>query len=145
VRTNQLEVEVESTEKAFVEGKLKEYLSIPKNQPDQDTDKDDKSPGNRFSKEGSLNSFVKKINPVSKSETAAAIAYFLENHSQTVLLEWRPNDLADKFPDVRKSKPKNMTDTIRKSDLFMNGKTKGSYQLSEDGVEWVEGRLKGQN
>ncbi len=49
--------------------------------------------------------------------------------------------MADKFSDVRKLKPANMTDLLVKSNLFMEGREKGCYRLSETGVEWVEENL----
>jgi len=39
---------------------------------------------------------------------------------------------------VRKPKPANMTDLLVKSNFFMGGREKGSYRLSEIGVNWVE-------
>jgi hypothetical protein len=87
----------------------------------------------------SIGEFVKKIAPVKKNEVAAAIAYFLEYEEKCQ--EWKPDEVAGRFTEVRKEKPSNMADLLNKSDFFMRGQENGHYRLSETGVQWVEDRI----
>jgi hypothetical protein len=138
VKRPDIEVEVESTDRDYVQAKLDDYLT-PRSATETATT------GVRTETHThrpiSLREFVKQANPTKKNEVAAAIAYFLEYHADQTLEEWRPDDVADKFADVRKPKPANMTDLLVKSNFFMEGREKGFYRLSEAGVQWVEDRL----
>jgi hypothetical protein len=134
-----LEVEVESTDREYVDAKLEHYLNF------QPSTKSAVAGGNiepqqsRSSRRpSSIGEFVKRINPIKKNEVAASIAYFVEYHADPIVEEWKPDQIADRFPDVRKPKPANMTDLLVKSNFFMSGREKGSYRLSETGVNWVE-------
>jgi hypothetical protein len=145
VKYPDLEVEVESSDREYVEAKLDQYLNI---QPSRGSS----APGNRTEpspdrsrRQVSITEFVKRVNPDKKNEVAATIAYYLEYHAEVIAEEWKPDHVADKFPDLRKPKPANMTDLLQKSTFFMSGREKGTYRLSEDGVNWVEGRLGDEN
>lgn len=144
VKRPHLEVEVESTDRAYVDAKMEEYL----NGQSWSTATDSSANGPTAPRQDgprrrplSIGEFVKQINPDKKNEVAATIAYFLEYHADPIIEEWKPDQVADKFADVRKAKPANMTDLLQKSNFFMGGREKGSYRLSETGVAWVEDQV----
>jgi hypothetical protein len=138
VKRADIEVEVESTDREYVEAKLDQYLtSRSAGEPATKGVRTETSTLRPMS----LREFVKRVSPDKKNEVAAVIAYFLEYNSDATLEEWKPDDVAYKFADLRKPKPANMTDLLVKSNYFMEGRTKGFYRLSETGVQWVEDRL----
>jgi len=140
VKRGDLEVEVESTDKDFVETKIEQYLGKTVAANTQHQDQQPPPPAQQNRRPLSISEFIKKVVPDKKNEIAATLAYFLEYYEDTS--EWKPEAISDKFTDVRKSKPANMTDLLKKSDFFMKGHEAGFYQLSETGVQWAEGRLK---
>lgn len=141
VRRADVEVEVESTDREYVQAKLDQYLTPRTAVETAKLALRSETIDTNVRPPTSLREFVKQVDPHKNNEVAAAIAYFLEYHAQPTLEEWRPDDVADKFADVRKPKPANMTDLLVKSNLFMKGRQKGLYRLSETGVQWVEERL----
>jgi hypothetical protein len=143
VKRGDLEVEVESSDRDYVETKLEHYLSAQRSPGSPPADS---PPGSSADFRGArspltVREFVKQVNPEKKNEVAATIAYFLEYHASPTVEEWRLEDVGDKFADARKPKPANMRDLLVKSDYFMDGREKSTYRLSEAGVKWVEGRL----
>jgi hypothetical protein len=138
VKRPDLEVEVESTDSEYVNTKLDQYLNTRR---PQDSPPANAAAVERPRRPTSISEFVKQVNPEKKNEVAATIAYFLEFHADPTADEWKPEVVADKFPDVRKSKPANMTDLLTKSSFFMGGREKGSYRLSQTGVNWVDAKL----
>ena len=138
VKRPDLEVEVESTDRNYVEAKLDQYLNA--RVPLKPSAADERA-GVHRRRSVSISEFVKQVNPSKKNEVAATIAYFLEYHADPIAEEWRPDQIADRFPDVRKPKPANTTDLLVKSNFFMSGREKGSYRLSEAGVNWVEAQV----
>ncbi len=141
VKYPDLEVEVESSDREYVEAKLDQYLNIQVVRGSSSTSRPTEPGPARSRRQVSMSEFVKRVNPHKKNEVAAVIAYYLEYHAESIAEEWKPDQVADKFPDIRKAKPANMTDLLQKSTFFMSGREKGTYRLSEDGVNWVEGRL----
>jgi hypothetical protein len=142
VKRPDLEVEVESTDRSYVEAKLDHYLNIGvSTEPPSAGGGAEPHPDSSRRRPISIGEFVKQVNPDKKNEVAAAIAYFLEYHADPIAEGWKPDQIADRFPDVRKPKPANMTDLLVKSNFFMDGREKGSYRLSEAGVNWVEAQF----
>lgn len=140
VRRGDLEVEVESSDREYVETKLEQYLNTETPVNGATADLASEAPALRSWRPLSVREFVKQVNPEKKNEVAATIAYFLEYHAAPVVEEWKPDEIGDKFADARKPKPANMRDLLAKSDFFMEGREKGTYRLSETGVNWVEGQ-----
>jgi hypothetical protein len=138
VKRPDLEVEVESTDRRYVDEKLEKYLKIQVPTESAAIAGDDEFRQGRSHRPTSISEFVRQISPNKKNEVAATIAYFLEYHADPITGEWKPDQIADRFPDVRKPKPANMTDLLVKSNFFMGGRERGSYRLSETGVNWVE-------
>lgn len=141
VKRGDLEVEVESSDRDYVEAKLEHYLNAQRSSEPPAAESGVDVRGARSRRPVSVREFVKQINPEKKNEVAAAIAYFLEYHAAPAVEEWRSDEIADKFADARKPKPANIRDLLIKSDYFMEGREKGTYRLSETGVNWVEGQL----
>ena len=139
VRRPDLEVEVESTDREYVDAKMDQYLNIgASTEPVAAGGRAESHQDRSRRRPISIGEFVRQVNPDKKSEVAAAIAYFLEYHADPIAEEWKPDQIANRFPDVRKPKPANMTDLLVKSNFFMGGRERGSYRLSESGVNWVE-------
>ena len=138
IKRGDAEVEVESTDKDYVEAKIQEYLAAG-SQLDGVAPAFPVSHPPRAKRPLSVGEFVKQIGPDKKNEIAATLAYFLEYHAGSE--EWRPDEVGTKFTDARKPKPANMADLLAKSNFFMKGRQAGFYKLSETGVKWVEGRI----
>jgi hypothetical protein len=144
IKRGDLEVEVESSDRDYVEAKLEHYLNAQRSSGPSAADSASGSGADVSSARSRpliVREFVKQVNPEKKNEVAATIAYFLEYHAEQPVEEWRLEDVGDKFADARKSRPANMRDLLVKSDYFMEGREKGTYRLSETGVNWVEGQL----
>jgi hypothetical protein len=141
VKRGDLEVEVESSDRDYVETKLNQYLDAERSPEPPTAEPGPNIRGERSRRPVSVREFVKQVDPEKKNEVAATVAYFLEYHAAPLVEEWKPDDIGDKFADARKPKPANMRDLLIKSDYFMEGREKGMYRLSETGVNWVEGRL----
>jgi hypothetical protein len=140
VRRGDVEVEVESTNEDYVSAKLNFYLSDSNAKP-QTSRLGSSQPGAESQRPLSMGEFIRQISPEKKNEIAATLAYFLEFHAEPVREEWKPDEVATKFTDVRKPRPANITDLLKKSEFFMVGKEKGSYRLSGTGVKWVEDQM----
>ena len=142
IRRGDIEVEVESSDREYVEAKLEHYLNTerPSERTVEESASTDGSAA-RSRRPVSVREFVKQVNPEKKNEVAAAIAYFLEYHAAPPFEDWKPDEIGDKFADARKPKPANIRDLVVKSDYFMEGREKGTHRLSETGVNWVEGQL----
>jgi len=140
VKRPDLEVEVESTDRDYVDAKLDQYLNAraPTESAAMTGDRPDSPSGRRPRSPISIGEFIRQINPDKKNEVAETIAYFLEYYADPIAGEWKPAEIADRFPDVRKPKPANMSDLLAKSNFFVSGREKGLYRLSETGVKWVE-------
>jgi hypothetical protein len=141
VKRGDLEVEVESSDRDYVEAKVDQYLNAEPSPEAPTAESRIQDPNARSRRPVSIQEFVKQVNPQKKNEIAATIAYFLEYHAAPPIEEWRSDEIGDRFADARKPKPANMRDLLVKSDYFMEGREKGTYRLSEKGVNWVEGRL----
>ena len=141
VKRGDLEVEVESSDRDYVEAKVDQYLNAQLSSESTTAESGVQATAARSRRPVSVQEFVKRINPEKKNEIAAAIAYFLEYHAAPPVEEWKSEEIGDRFADARKEKPANMRDLLVKSDYFMEGRERGTYRLSETGVNWVEGRL----
>jgi len=145
VRRGDVEVEVESSDKEYVESKVDQYLASSGAASPTPIAADGTTrhriPTSTAAERRplSIGEFVKQVAPDKKNEIAATVAYFLEFFSNQD--EWKPDDVAGKFTDARKPKPANMTDLLAKSNFFMKGRESGFYRLSETGVQWIEGRV----
>src|ERR1700722_6501864 len=138
IKRGDTEVEVESTDKSYVEAKIKEYF-VARNDTNGAAPALLAPQNVRPKRPVSVGEFVKQVGPDKKNEIAATLAYFLEYYGGSE--EWKPDDVGAKFTDARKPKPANMTDLLAKSNFFMKGRQAGFYKLSETGVQWVEGRI----
>jgi hypothetical protein len=140
IKRADIEVEVESSNKDYVDAKIDQYLNSARLDGMATTKAVAESGGRIAHRPNSVGEFIKKVNAVKKNEVAAALAHFLEYEEHQE--EWRPDSVGSKFADIRKVKPANMADLLNKSAFFMKGREAGFYRLSETGVQWVEERLK---
>ena len=126
VKRGDLEVEVESSDRDYVEAKLEQYLNAepsPGKRRQQSLGIQD--PNARSRRPVSIQEFVKQVNPQKKNEIAATIAYFLEYHAAPPIEEWRSDEIGDRFADARNPKFRNdhkETFWLRATTLWKVGK-----------------------
>jgi len=142
VRRGDVEVEVESNDKNFVERHLEQQmaaaLAVAK-APSHATTESEPPCGTR--RPLSLREFYKQVSPKQMQQRAATIAYYVEHMSTEKVEEWKPTDIETKWADTgEKKRPGNLAGTIRQSTFFSRIRP-GQYRLSNTGLEWVEGEL----
>jgi hypothetical protein len=137
IRRADYEVEVESSDKRYVDEKLREHLGsatptvLATNAP----------PVNEGPRPTSLKEFAARVRPDKKVEIAASVAYYLEHLIEVPVTHWKPEDVASRFTEIRKERPKNMPNLLKSSLYFMQADEKGCYKLTDTGILWVRGRL----
>jgi hypothetical protein len=136
IRMADYEVEVESTDRKYVDEKVKEHLRA--NPPTAPAIRPLAASG--ASRPTSLKEFTARVRPDKKVEIAATIAFYLEYLTEVLVAHWKPEEVASRFTEIRKERPKNMTDLLKSSLYFMPADERGCYKLSETGVEWVRER-----
>jgi hypothetical protein len=142
VKTNQYEVEVESTEKEFVVQKIEEHLRSFRGSSQSETQHNTtQQSGAVGGKDLSLQEFINRIKPSSGPEHVVTIGYFLEKHQS--LPAFTSGQIKSEFQRAKFQHP-NPTDALlkaRAAGKVMDGPEKGSFVLTRTGEQWVEGRL----
>src|SRR5580698_4272261 len=129
IRIRQGDFEVESTDVAYVNTKIDQYLAAAKRLQNESSPQEENSVVGNTRRPLSIGEFMKRVNPEKKNEVAATLAYFLEYYENEKKEEWKPDEVGGKFTDVRKPKPANTTDLLNKSTFFMKGREPGFYRL----------------
>lgn len=149
INCNGYEVEVESTERGYVDEKIEEYLEEAKkfsSSPSQEGEKGFSNgqklllPSNGI-KNISLPEFLRKVKPKSGPEYAITIGYFVEkiqNKDAFFMSEIKDGFTKVKFPH---SNPSDTVSKAKSSGKIMEGPEKNSYILTQTGEAWVEERL----
>jgi len=140
IKIPNIEVEIESTDSAYVDKRLKEYLAeyqFP------GVNLGGSAIGNVFPGEKglSIQEFLLKLKPEKDTEYLMGVAYFLEKYQG--LKEIKRKDVDKGFRDI-KYKHSNPSEPIRrasKQGFLMDGKTKGSYLLTNTGEAWIAKRI----
>lgn len=145
IKRNDFEIEVESTEKDYVDSKFKEfYEDLTKNfssLPATPKNEDNGKQPPLTPKETSLQEFVKRVKPNSGPEKAVTIGYFVEkiqNKGSFHVQEIKDGFSKIKFPH---SNPSDTVSKAKANGKIMEGPEKGSYILTQTGESWVEERL----
>jgi len=142
IRFGDREFEVESSDKDYVEERFEKHFDLICSGKKSGTEAVDRGKiGSGGERPISLREFEKQVSSKSKTEKAAVVAFFLEHFLDPVIEEWKPNNIFDRFSEIRETKPANPTDTIQKSQFFMPGSKGGFYKLSRSGVAWVEKQI----
>lgn len=131
------ELELESTEKDFVETKLRELL--PSN---VDSIKGMSSPSKSSKKPVSLNEFLQKVGPKSAIEYTVGIGFYLEKMAGVE--HFTAKDIKESFRRVKHphSNPSQALVDAKARGWLMTGSDSKHYTLTQTGEEWVEERLK---
>ncbi|MCH7498583.1 MAG: hypothetical protein IH886_00985 [Nitrospinae bacterium] len=142
IRIGDREFEVASSDQNYVDEKFQKHFDLICSGKKSGTEAVDRGKiGSGGERPISLREFEKQVSPKSKTEKAAVVAFFLEHFLDPVIEEWKPNDVFDRFSEIRGIKPANPSDTIKKSNFFMPGSRSGFYKLSRSGVAWVEKQI----
>lgn len=144
IKNQEFEVEIESTDKAFVEKKLKDYSvvsfegSTRKSGASSETQK---SSSSASGKKLSIQEFVKTVKPKGGPQHAIAAIYYLETHGGQP--DASTSDVTAAFKTIR-FKSTNVTRdvlTAKSQGYVMNGNTKRTWVVTNTGQEWVQGRI----
>ncbi len=137
ISKNGFELELESTEKDFVETKLTQLLpsSIQNTMSVSVVSKVSKKPL-------SLNEFLMKVSPKSAIDYAVAIAFYLEKIES--LDSFTARDIKESFRKVKHghSNPSQALLDAKTRGLVMTTSDAKHYTITGTGEEWVKERLK---
>lgn len=140
IRKNNLEVEIESNEKDFVNEKLQEFFSEKAASADREFEDISKQikPGD---KRLSLQEFISKINPNGGPQHVLCIAYYKEYFEGMTQLYSK--DIDSGFQTVR-FKSSNVSRDIaqaRDQSFIMDGPAAKSFVITNTGKKWVDVKL----
>jgi hypothetical protein len=141
VHQGDLEIDVTSEDKEFVESQLKKFFPAMLNEPVERPRGQTRTPDGRASVAGkplSLAEFKKLASPSSGPEYVACLAYYLEKHQN--ISEFGTKEILAGLKDMRLN-VKNPSDTIVKAKgagYLMPGKNAGMLMLSSSGEKLVE-------
>ena len=141
IRRDDIEVEVESTDREYVDEKLNLYLGSP--QPSLPTPQAGGGSFRGGAKSQSLQEFIRIVKPDSGIDHVVAITYYYEQFGGKS--ELRTKDIREAFRAL-KVKYSNVPDAVAKArvaGLLMDGASKGTFVASKTGEDWVETALKG--
>lgn len=140
IRRDEIEIEVESTDRDYVDKMLDLYLGPPSKvllAPDSPP-----GPSRVGGKSQILQEFINRVKPASGPEHVVAITYFAEKYRGQS--EVRTKEISDAFRTL-KYKYSNSADAVAKAKaggLLMDGPSKGSFVASRSGEQWVEAAMK---
>ena len=148
VRTDRVEIEVESTDKAFVEEKIASLLSDPQifslrlPASTENATQDQRSSKSPNSKELSLPEFIRRVRPESGPEYVITVGYFLEKFQS--LTGFNSSQIKEGFTKARyqHTNPSDAILKARAQGKLMEGPERSTYILTQSGEQWVEQRLK---
>lgn len=145
IRVKDIEIEVEASDRAYVESKFdelkNEFLGKGRSDKDQGKIKDASHQPPIKKKDVSLQEFLRLIKPKSGTDYAVAIAYFTEKYTDKENFD--SSDIRNGFMTA-KFRHSNPTDTINKAKSagkVMDAKDKGTFVLTQSGEKWVEEKL----
>lgn len=150
VRQGDAEVEVESTDKAYVDAKLGEWssrLSLGairerSASPGKEAAADEPVPAQTDGKGKSMVEHVRALAPKSGSQHVIAVGDYLERHGG-MRDGFKTRDLVEGFRTVRyrHSNPAEAVRQAKQQGFLMDGKDPGSLILTQTAEAWVKGQL----
>jgi hypothetical protein len=142
VKKGDIEVEVESHEKEFVNQALQEYLRLSGGLTAERTP--EAAPGLAISggKPLSAAESVERVHPENDTEYVLTAAYYLEK--QQGMTEFKTTDIKECFDDIgyKHSNPSDAVMRAKNKRYLMKGRAKRTYAVTRSGVDWIEARLK---
>jgi hypothetical protein len=147
VRRGDVEIEVESSEKAYVDEKLAEWserLSVGSSRTSVHDQGDDQPPRATGQKGKSLAEHVRALAPKSGPQFVISVGDYLERFGQ-MPDGFKTRDLVDAFRAVkyRHSNPAEAVRQAKQQGFLMDGKETGSLLLTRTAEAWVKGQLAG--
>lgn len=143
IRKNGVEVEVESSEKEYVESKLKELQEFLRPKPIAGKATTiDAAPSADSSKGRSLAEHVRALTPKSGTQYVIVVGDYLERFGG-LSRGFKTRDIADAFRSV-KYKHSNPAEAVRQAKqqgFLMDGTEPGSLVLTQTAESWVKGQL----
>ena len=148
VARGDVEVEVDSSEKAYTNSKLKELLrSLPSERVVSPPKKDDgggapKVAAQAGGKPWSMAEYVRSLAPKSGTQYVVAVGLYLEKHGG-MASGFKTRDIADGFTRV-KYKHSNPPEAVRQAKvqgLLMDAKEPGSMLVTSTGEDWMKVQL----
>ena len=140
LRKDQIEFEVESTDRKFVESKIvelkKEFIAEPTNELVNHL----REPTGPRKKE-SLMEFLKKINAKSATDHAVAIAYYLEKVDGIEEISIKHIKTGFRLAKFQHSNASQVLVDAKTRSFLMDGSAPKLYTITQSGVRWVEDRL----
>lgn len=139
IKNQDFEIEIESSDKAFVEKKLKDYsmISFEKNHSASSVEK---TSSRSQDKKVSLNEFYKSINPKGGSQHVLLVSYYKETYEG--LTEIATQDIANGFKEIRYRSTNIARDVAqaKTARFIMPGSSKRSFVVTNSGQEWIRSR-----
>ncbi len=143
IRKNEVEVEVESSEKEYVESKLKELDELLRPKPISGKAMTiDAAPTAAPGKGRSLAEHARALAPKSGTQYVIAVGDYLERFGG-LSRGFKTRDVADAFRAV-KYKHSNPAEAVRQAKqqgFLMDGEEPGSLVLTQTAESWVKGQL----
>jgi hypothetical protein len=153
IRRGESEVEIDSTDREYVEGKLAELkvwlgpaqettdLTPPSLEPQKASDAEKMPPNG---KAVSLVEHVRKIGPKTGTQYVIAAGHYLEQFA-SMKAGFKTRDLADAFQTLKykHSNPAEAVRQARSQGFLMDGKDPNTVVLTQSGEAWINGQLSG--
>jgi hypothetical protein len=144
MRKGDVEIDVESNDRQYVEMKVKEFEALL---PASVTDAKPSTQGvlpTHGGKKRSMAEHVRQLGPKSGTQYVVSIGDYLERLSG-MGRGFKTRDIADAFRSV-KYKHSNPAEAVRQAKLqgfLMDGDEQGTMQLTQTAESWVKGQLTG--
>ncbi len=142
VRSGDLEIEISSHDKSFVEEKLKEYekkqLQPSASAPGKQKTREPSTPS---SKRLSMQEFVRRTTVRTATERVLAATYFKEKYEHAEEISRTDIIAAFKVMKYTCANPSDAIAKAKKKAWLMDGIEKGSFVTTHTGEEWIEARL----
>ncbi len=143
IRKGEVEIEVESSDKGYVDSKLGEWSKrLSLGSRDATPPEEDAAPRASGSKGKSLAEHVRALVPKSGPQYVIAVGDYLERYGQ-MSEGFKTRDLVDGFRTVkyRHSNPAEAVRQAKQQGFLMDAKESGSLLLTQTAEAWVKGQL----
>jgi len=143
IRKGEIEIEVESSEKNYVDAKLDEWIKrLAPASRDAARPEEDAASRPSGAKGKSLAEHVRALAPKSGPQYVIAVGDYLERYGE-MADGFKTRDLVDGFRTVkyRHSNPAEAVRQAKQQGFLMDGREAGSLILTQTAEAWVKGQL----
>lgn len=142
IKQGENEIEIESSEKSYVDTKLKEIgssFSLHKTPLRNSSGNSTKKTGAK-TKPLSMVEHVRALAPKGGTQYAIAVGHYFETFGGKAEEGFKNQDISDAYKKVKfkHSNPAKTVTDAKKQGYFMDGPTDGTLQLTQTALEWVE-------